>query len=62
MSFQIQGLDPAPFLPLFALSDVPGTEARALLERQLAEHTIAYVHIHFARPGCFACRADRCST
>jgi hypothetical protein len=41
---------------------VPGVEARALVERQLAEPTVAYIHIHFARPGCFACRVDRRST
>jgi hypothetical protein len=37
----------------------PGSEARALLERQLATAHVAYVHVHFARPGCFACRVDR---
>jgi hypothetical protein len=36
-----------------------GIEARALLDRQLADPTVAYIHIHFARPGCFACRIDR---
>jgi hypothetical protein len=36
-----------------------GSEARALLERQLADAHVAYVHVHFARPGCFACRVDR---
>jgi hypothetical protein len=36
-----------------------GSEARGLLERQLADAHVAYVHVHFARPGCFACRVDR---
>jgi hypothetical protein len=37
----------------------PGSEARTLLEQQLASAHVAYVHVHFARPGCFACRVDR---
>lgn len=41
---------------------VPGSETRALVERQLADQSVAYIHIHFARPGCFACRVDRSST
>lgn len=37
----------------------PGTEARALIERQLADPAVAYLHAHYARTGCFACRIDR---
>lgn len=38
---------------------VPGTELEPLLERFLADGRTAYVHIHFARRGCYAARVDR---
>ena len=38
---------------------VDGTEAAPLIERYLARADVAYLHIHFARRGCFACRVDR---
>lgn len=44
---------------LVAAEVTPGSEARAWLERQLADAHVAYVHVHFARTGCFACRVDR---
>lgn len=37
----------------------PGSDASAWLERQLTDAHVAYVHVHFARTGCFACRVDR---
>ena len=36
-----------------------GTELEALIERQFAQAQTQYLHIHFARPGCFAARVDR---
>jgi Protein of unknown function (DUF1203) len=38
---------------------VDGAEAAPLIERYLARNDVAYLHIHFARRGCFACRIDR---
>ncbi len=38
---------------------VDGREAAPLIERFLARADVAYLHIHFARRGCFACRIDR---
>ena len=38
---------------------VDGAEAAPLIERYLARDDVAYLHIHFARRGCFACRVDR---
>src|SRR5262245_7093868 len=38
---------------------VDGPDAAALIERYLARPDVAYLHIHFARRGCFACRVDR---
>ncbi len=38
---------------------VDGREAAPLIERYLALKDASYLHIHFARRGCFACRVDR---
>jgi len=36
-----------------------GRQVENLLMAQLAQRAVAYVHIHFARFGCYAARADR---
>jgi len=38
---------------------VDGKELAPALERLLADPAAAYVHIHYAKPGCYAARADR---
>ncbi len=38
---------------------VDGREAAPLIERYLARVDVRFLHIHFARRGCFACRVDR---
>lgn len=38
---------------------VEGREAEGLIERLLGNPDVAYVHAHFARRGCYACRIDR---
>ena len=38
---------------------VDGAELEAVAQRLLAEDTATYVHVHNARPGCFAARIDR---
>lgn len=38
---------------------VDGREAAPLIERYLERADVAYLHIHYARRGCFACRVDR---
>jgi hypothetical protein len=38
---------------------VDGREATPLIERYLGRGDVAFLHIHFARRGCFACRVDR---
>ena len=40
---------------------VPGTDVAAALAEGLDDPKIAYVHIHFAKPGCFAATAKRVS-
>ena len=39
---------------------VEGAEADRLLRAMLARDATAYIHIHYARRGCFAARAERC--
>lgn len=36
-----------------------GREVEATIERMLAAPGTAYLHAHFAKPGCFAARIDR---
>lgn len=36
-----------------------GTAIETLLERLFADPAVDYVHVHFARRGCFAARVDR---
>ena len=38
---------------------IEGIQAEALIERQLANREVAYIHAHYARPGCYAARIDR---
>ncbi len=39
-----------------------GKELERLVDRFFADRAIHYLHVHNARPGCFACRVDRAST
>lgn len=36
-----------------------GTALEPLIERLFADENVAYLHIHMARPGCYAARVDR---
>jgi hypothetical protein len=38
---------------------VDGRELEAAIERRLADPRAAYLHVHFAAPGCYAARIDR---
>jgi hypothetical protein len=38
---------------------VEGDELEVLLHRMFDNPVVSYLHVHFARPGCFACRVDR---
>jgi hypothetical protein len=38
---------------------VEGTELEVSIERLLALPSTAYLHVHFAAPGCYAARVDR---
>jgi hypothetical protein len=38
---------------------LPGSDLEGAIERLLSDARGAYLHVHFAGPGCFACRIDR---
>jgi len=38
---------------------VDGRDVEAVIERLLGDDRVRYLHVHFARPGCYACRIDR---
>jgi hypothetical protein len=45
---------------MMATADVvDGREVAPHLERVLDRRDVAYVHVHYAKPGCFACRVTR---
>jgi hypothetical protein len=37
----------------------PGAELEPAIARLLADPAVAYLHLHFAKPGCYAARVDR---
>jgi hypothetical protein len=37
----------------------PGTEAAGEIKRMLADPQVAYIHAHYARPGCYAALVER---
>lgn len=38
---------------------VQGTELEAALAKLFALPAVSYLHVHYAQPGCYACRVDR---
>lgn len=53
----LRGFDDAGMMRAADLTE--GSEVEGRLERMLAEPAIAYAHIHYAKLGCYAARADR---
>jgi hypothetical protein len=53
----VRAYDPRDYL---VESDIaPGSELEKLIARFFADPQVAYLHVHNARPGCYACRVDR---
>ena len=40
-------------------ADVADGDPRALFEKFLADPAVEYLHVHYARRGCYACRVER---
>ena len=38
---------------------VPGNELESGIAQLFAIERVAYLHVHYAKPGCYACRVDR---
>jgi len=53
----IRGYDRAGMM--VAADLVTGSELEPVLYRMLSEETVDYLHVHNAKPGCFACRVER---
>jgi uncharacterized protein DUF1203 len=53
----VRGFDQDAMMTGWELID--GREAEAAIERLLADPRAAYLHIHYAAPGCYAARVDR---
>lgn len=56
MSFQIHALPAEPFKSLFGMS---GQELGEAISRMFEDRSVDYLHLHNARPGCFAARVTR---
>lgn len=44
---------------MVAADVIEGSEAEQLIERLFADPAVAYIHAHYAKPGCYAARIDR---
>ena len=44
---------------LLAGEVVQGAEVEGAIERLLSRDDVAWIHVRFAKPGCFACRIER---
>ena len=44
---------------MIAWEVVEGTKLEGVIERLLSDPRAAYLHIHFAAPGCYAARVER---
>jgi hypothetical protein len=36
-----------------------GNQIATTIDRLFSNEAVAYIHLHFAKPGCYAARADR---
>jgi hypothetical protein len=53
----VRAFDASAMMVGYELSD--GRELEAAIERRFADPRAAYLHAHFAAPGCYAARVDR---
>ncbi len=56
-TLSVRGFDDAGMITDADL--VEGTELEGLIERLLGDARTRYLHVHFAKPGCYAARVDR---
>jgi hypothetical protein len=53
----LRAFDPAGMMIAADLAD--GREVEPLIANLLADPAVAYLHAHYAKPGCYAARIDR---
>ena len=53
----LRGFDAAGMMQAADVTD--GMALEPAMEAMLADPAVAYVHLHFAKPGCYAARVDR---
>ncbi len=53
----VRGFDEAGMM--LEADAIPGTALATTIERMFEREALAYLHIHNAKPGCFAARAER---
>jgi hypothetical protein len=53
----VRGFDQSGMMTGWELTD--GTQLEAAIARQFASPRAAYLHVHFAAPGCYAARIER---
>jgi hypothetical protein len=53
----VRAFDAAGWLRDADLAD--GTAVESVIERLLADPEVAYLHLHYAKPGCYAARVER---
>jgi hypothetical protein len=53
----LRGFDAAGMM--LAADAVAGVALEPALDAMLSDPAVAYVHLHFAKPGCYAARVDR---
>jgi hypothetical protein len=58
-TLSLRGFNAAGMLVAADLAE--GAALKTGLHSMLADAQVAYIHIHFAKPGCYAARADRAS-
>jgi hypothetical protein len=55
--FSVRAYDEADMLVDAAV--IESVEIEASIQRLFANASIAYIHVHYAGPGCYSCRIDR---
>jgi hypothetical protein len=58
-TLSLRGFDKDNFLVAADLAD--GASLESAIERFFADSKVAYIHAHYAKPGCYAARIDRLS-
>ncbi|MBL8113702.1 MAG: DUF1203 domain-containing protein [Acidobacteria bacterium] len=53
----VRAYDDAGFM--VAADVVEGTVLEGTIDKLLGKTSTAFLHVHYARPGCFACRVER---